>query len=184
MFFPADVITGTKALEDNWRVILEEYQELSPSQLEPWPERNIYEGKWDVFGLHAFGTIIPRNCQLCPKTAELLLSIPDVVTAGYSLLGAKSRIIPHVGYTSSVLRVHLGLIVPPHCSVSVGEESRTWTEGRCLVFDDTAIHWATNDSDQDRIVFLLDIKKLGAKYEPPQSKEVEEATSRLLSEGK
>ena len=180
--FSKDVIPGTEILEEHWITILNEFKELSPSLLEPWPETNLYNGTWKVFGLHAFGSLITRNCHMCPETTRFLERIPNVVTAGYSILGARSQIIPHVGYTSSVLRVHLGLIVPPGCSISVGEETREWEEGKCMVFDDTAIHSARNNSDQDRIVFLLDVQKPGMTFVPTHSQEVEEARARLMKE--
>ena len=39
----------------------------------------------------------------------------------------------------------------------VGTETRAWQEGRCLVFDDSWEHEATNPSDRSRSVLLVDI---------------------------
>ena len=51
-----------------------------------------------------------------------------VTTAGFSRLAPGTHIKPHVGYTSEVLRCHLGLIVPPDCALRVGSETRRWEE--------------------------------------------------------
>jgi hypothetical protein len=55
-----------------------------------------------------------------------------------------------------VLRCHLGLSVPPDCWLHVGDFKKTWENGKTLVFDDTYIHSAVNNSDQPRVILLLD----------------------------
>jgi aspartyl/asparaginyl beta-hydroxylase (cupin superfamily) len=39
----------------------------------------------------------------------------------------------------------------------VGEETRRWEEGRCLVFDDYFDHEAWNHTDGDRLVLIVDL---------------------------
>lgn len=89
--------------------------------------------------------------------------MPGLTTAGFSRLAPGTHIQPHVGYTSAVLRCHLGLVVPDEgCALRVGEDTRTWAEGRCVVFDDTVEHEAWNRSGSDRIVLLVDFLRPGA----------------------
>jgi beta-hydroxylase len=40
----------------------------------------------------------------------------------------------------------------------VGSETKTWQEGKCIVFDDTTEHEAWNKGDKTRVVLLLDFK--------------------------
>jgi ornithine lipid ester-linked acyl 2-hydroxylase len=159
MFFDTSVFDFVADLEANWLSIREELDRLHRSSFQPWPERFLYEGSWNVFGLFAMEHRLTRNCDLCPKTTRIVERIPGLTTAGFSWLEPKTRIAPHTGYTNSVLRCHLGLYVPEFCGIRVGNVTRTWVPGRCMIFDDTLEHEAWNESDQVRVVLLLDFRK-------------------------
>jgi len=159
MFYPADQFPFITMLEQNWSAIRDEYNHLAATDFMAWPERHLYNKGWEVFGLYAFGRRIDKNCQLCPETAKVVESIPGMVTAGFSQMAPGTHIAPHVGYTSAVLRCHLGIIVPEGCALRVGPETRTWQEGRCLIFDGTVEHEAWNRSESHRTVLLLDVKR-------------------------
>jgi aspartyl/asparaginyl beta-hydroxylase (cupin superfamily) len=75
----------------------------------------------------------------------------------FSLLKAGARIEPHTGMFNTRLVCHLPLIVPPKCSFRVGNEVREWREGKLFIFDDTIEHEAWNDSDELRVVLILDL---------------------------
>ena len=75
----------------------------------------------------------------------------------FSLLAPHTRIPPHTGVANTRLVCHLPLIVPPGCGFRVGETIREWREGEAFVFDDTIEHEAWNDSDQLRVVLILDL---------------------------
>jgi aspartyl/asparaginyl beta-hydroxylase (cupin superfamily) len=75
----------------------------------------------------------------------------------FSLLRAGARIPPHTGTHNARLICHLPLLVPRDCGFRVGNEVRTWEEGKLLIFDDTIEHEAWNNSDQDRVVLIFDI---------------------------
>jgi beta-hydroxylase len=165
----------TQALEANWQSVRGELDRLSKDNFMAWPDRFLYGqpdrqrygSGWDVFGLYAFGQKIKRNCALCPQTSRLVEEIPGLTTAGFSWLEPGTHIKPHVGYASNVLRCHLGLIVPGDCALRVGPETRTWQEGRCMVFDDTTEHEAWNRSDRSRVVLIIDFTRPGAAFAPP-----------------
>mmetsp|Transcript_1875 Transcript_1875/g.2418 ORF Transcript_1875/g.2418 Transcript_1875/m.2418 type:complete len:274 (+) Transcript_1875:40-861(+) len=177
----------TKDLEENWQTIRNEFLAVNSALIHPWPEHNLYkqqgeEGKgWDVFGLYAFGKKHYRNSKLCPVTCKIVESIPGMSTAAFSILNPHSKIIPHVGYygySDVVLRCHLGLIVPPHpelCYLRVGQYRQSWEEGKTMVFDDTFIHSAINNTDMTRVVLLLDFSA-GPKPEQEGNQPEEELT--------
>lgn len=71
------------------------------------------------------------------------------------MLAPRTHIRRHCGPTNARLRLHLGLVVPDGCSIRVGDEVRTWVEGRCLLFDDSFEHEVRNDTDRARVVLLL-----------------------------
>ena len=168
-------------LESNWKDILEELDNLLYNEVESnisyfqeWHETDIYEGRWDVFGLYWDGKKNTENCELCPKTTAVIESIPGMVNAGFSALAPETHIKPHVGYTDEVLRCHLGLITPKPlpdydrrsspmlssgaCCLRVGEEIYQWKEGKAFVFNDTIEHEALNWGDRTRFILLIDFK--------------------------
>lgn len=150
----------TEVLQRNAPLIREELgRVLAVNRFEPYPEPELYDGAWDVFGFYWFGEKIPGNCARCPHTAGVIEQVPNLVTAGYSRLAAGAVIKAHVGFTSEVLRCHLGLITPASCAIRVGGEIRHWRENECLIFDDTVEHEAWNRSGTDRVVLLLDFLK-------------------------
>jgi aspartate beta-hydroxylase len=118
---------------------------------------------WSTFHFFRHGERIEENCRRCPETAAMLESLDQMRVPGYapeamfSVLKPHTRIQAHFGSVNGRLIVHLPLIVPPDCgALRVAGEERGWTEGRCLVFDDSFEHEAWNDSDQTRIVLIFD----------------------------
>ena len=59
------------------------------------------------------------------------------------------------------LRYHLGLITPndDRCFIEVNGEGYSWRDGEGVLFDETYIHWAQNNSDVNRIILLCDIER-------------------------
>ena len=146
-------------LEANWQVIHRELTALSKDNLMPWIEKEFYNYGWDVFGLYVTEKKLEENCRLCPETTRLIESIPGMTSAGFSILQPGAHILPHVGYSSDVLRCHLGLSVPEDCALRVGTETRGWADGKCMVFDDTVEHEAWNRGGRQRAILLIDFKK-------------------------
>ncbi|MBG0742689.1 MAG: aspartyl/asparaginyl beta-hydroxylase domain-containing protein [Cylindrospermopsis raciborskii KL1] len=157
MFFHTKDFDFVSTLENGWTDVRAELVRLQPKNFIDWPEKNIYNHGWEVFGLYAFGQRIEENCKLCPKTVQLIEKIPGLLTAGFSSLAPGTYIGPHFGATNAVLRCHLGVVVPDsNCGIRVDKETKNWQEGKCLIFDDTYEHEAWNRSDITRIVLLID----------------------------
>jgi len=110
--------------------------------------------RWSIYDLHQ-----PAAASTCPKTVDLLQrwfrsELGEPVTAQFSALRAGAHIPPHCGVSNVFLTAHLGLIVPQGCLIRVGNEKRSWSEGRGFVFDDSFEHEVWNESDSRRIVFI------------------------------
>jgi ornithine lipid ester-linked acyl 2-hydroxylase len=157
-FYEAAEFDFALHLEANWEKIREELAALKGEHFIDWSERYLYKEGWQTFGLYAFGVKIDKNCRLCPETTKLVENIPGLVTAGFSALAPGTHIAPHTGYPDGVLRCHLGLVIPENCAIRVSDTTRSWQEGKCLVFDDTLEHEAWNKSDRTRVILLLDFK--------------------------
>jgi len=133
------------------------FQDISKDQ-----ENITRDDKWKSFFLYGYGYRMDRNCKLCPETARIVESIPGMFTAFFSVLAPGKHIPRHRGPYKGVLRCHLALMVPEpkeQCRIQVGEETRHWEAGRCLVFDDTYKHQVWNDTDGIRVVLFLDIMR-------------------------
>jgi beta-hydroxylase len=117
---------------------------------------------WKVLILVGYGVRHETNLARFPRTAALLEKIPGLTTAMFSILRERKHIPPHVGPYKGVLRYHLALKVPVDpedpdaCRIRVGDETRTWTEGKSLVFDDTHEHEVWKDTDGTRAILFVD----------------------------
>jgi len=118
---------------------------------------------WGAYYLWKYGAPVADALARCPATAAALAALPKAdlpgraPTAFFSLLRPGTHIPPHTGVSNARAIVHLPLIVPPRCSLRVGGEVRSWTEGEALVFDDTIEHEAWNDSSKLRAVLIFDV---------------------------
>ncbi|MBL8899963.1 MAG: aspartyl/asparaginyl beta-hydroxylase domain-containing protein [Planctomycetes bacterium] len=149
-------------LEAAWRDVREECDALSLEELRSWPEDGAVSGAWGVYAFCLAEEWIEEHERRCPRTAALLRSIDGLYTAGFSLLGPRSRLPLHFGESQGVLRCHLALRVPEGCGLRVGLETMLWEEGRSFVFDDAVLHTAWNQSEQPKAILLLD-------FAPPSS---------------
>jgi aspartyl/asparaginyl beta-hydroxylase (cupin superfamily) len=121
----------------------------------------IHRGTWKQGHLFKDGQWQDEVCEHFPVTTSILKEIPEVTTLGpgvimISRLTPGTHITPHCGPTNAVLRIHLPIKVPPGAAIRVGEEWLEWSEGKCLVFDDSYEHEVRHDGDTDRIVLILD----------------------------
>jgi len=73
----------------------------------------------------------------------------------FSALNPGSHIPPHTGPMNGIIRGHLALVAPEGCYIRVGNDQRTWQEGKVLVFDDSFEHEVWNHSRGVRIVLFM-----------------------------
>lgn len=108
---------------------------------------------WSAFFLCKDGVVVEENAAQCPKTMAALERLPVPRVKGrdpmalFSVLEPGTRIAPHHGLFNSRLTCHLPLVVPPGCSLRVGNETREWRRGEAWVFDDTIEHESRNPSN-------------------------------------
>lgn len=118
----------------------------------------IADGGWQSFFLHGYGYRVPENCARAPATAALVDSVPGLNSALFSILAPGCHIPRHKGVTKGILTCHLGLRVPraaDRCRMRVGQRTVSWREGECIVFDDSQHHEVWNDTDETRVVLLI-----------------------------
>ncbi|MBV8945307.1 MAG: aspartyl/asparaginyl beta-hydroxylase domain-containing protein, partial [Solirubrobacterales bacterium] len=149
-------------LETHFEEIREEITALGETQFQRESERIGRTGDWDVAFLYERGRRHDEVCVACPVTTHGIETYPTIRTmAGLiyvSRLRAETHVAAHRGPTNLRVRCHLAVKVPDgDCALRVGEETRRWEEGKCLVFDDYFEHEAWNHSAADRIVLIVDL---------------------------
>jgi aspartyl/asparaginyl beta-hydroxylase (cupin superfamily) len=158
----ADIAAEFEALLRDRSARAEPYVQYSDdAPVRQWAALN-HSLDWTAFHLTRGSRIIHENADRCPKTMAVLAQIDQPQITGrspnamFSLLKPRTRIPPHTGIANTRLVCHLPLVVPPDCWFRVGAERREWRVGEAFVFDDTIEHEAANDSDQPRVVFIID----------------------------
>jgi len=130
--------------------------------LRQWKELN-KNPKWTAIHLLQNGVRVEANARHCPRTMAAVAELPQPQVPGaspnamFSLLAPRTRIPPHTGVANTRLVCHLPLIVPPNCGFRCGATTREWRIGESFVFDDTIEHEAWNDSDELRVVLIVDL---------------------------
>jgi len=144
----------------------------------------LHVGNWDWHSYVLSGTVQPKFQQACPQTVALLGEMEEQLFFGpsqsqehnpfgfafFSTLHGKSLIKPHTGPMNLRLRIHLPLIVPSDvkpdafsknpvtkCGIRVGDQIRSWKEGKAVVLDDSYEHEVWNETKDVRVVLLVDI---------------------------
>lgn len=159
-----------KMLEDNWQDIRSELDEVLknrdaiPSFIEVSEDQRkiAADTRWQTFLLFGFGERMETNCQFAPKTAELLSRVPNLQTAFFSILGPNYHVPAHRGVSRTIMRSHIGLIVPKdreNCTIRIEDQIIAWEEGKGFVFDDTYDHEVWNNTEEDRVVLLYDFTR-------------------------
>ncbi|HEU0134736.1 MAG TPA: aspartyl/asparaginyl beta-hydroxylase domain-containing protein [Allosphingosinicella sp.] len=157
-------------LEARWPEIREEVDALLAREegipplaaISPDHRRIAPPGKWRSFFLWGYGYRNAENCARCPKTAAAVAAIPGLNSAFFSILAPGAHIPRHRGVTKAILTAHLGLIVPKRreaCRMQVDRQILRWDEGRTLVFDDTYHHEVWNDTDEHRVILLIQFRR-------------------------
>lgn len=119
-------------------------------------------GNWRVLFLHHWGAggALP-NAELCPRTVELIESVPGVLQAFLSILEPGKSVPAHRGPTLGTLRYHTALHVPETNppTIRVKDRKYTWRVGESLLFDDSLEHEVYNESDDVRVVLIVDVMR-------------------------
>lgn len=176
-FYEREDFAWIEDLEARTADIRAELQALNPSSdsFRPYVERNstlpeLNQGKnvdsmnWSACYLWRDGNMVDEVAKRCPITMQAMSTVPlckvpqQMPSVLFSQLLPGAIIEPHHGAINSRLICHLPLIVPPNCgALKVGDQQRTWEEGKVMIFDDSVRHEAWNTSDALRVVLIFDI---------------------------
>lgn len=155
-------------LRANWQKVREEARRLRELQQIKAAEgyndvgfNSFFRRGWKRFYLKWYDDAHPSAAELCPETTALLRDIPSIKAAMFTELPPGSELRPHRDPYAGSMRLHLGLETPNDdaCFISVDGQRYSWRDGHWTMFDETYIHWARNDSDQNRIILFCDVER-------------------------
>ncbi len=167
-YIEVDKFKELNVLKENWQTIRDEALALDEAakiqasdRLDDVGFQSLFRTGWKRFYLKWYGTSLPSANKMCPKTVELLQSIPSVRGGMFALLPPEGRLGGHRDPYAGSLRYHLGLRTPnsEDCYIKVDGEKYFWKDGEAVIFDETFIHSAENKTDVNRIILFLDIKR-------------------------
>ncbi|XP_049489313.1 aspartyl/asparaginyl beta-hydroxylase isoform X5 [Neofelis nebulosa] len=155
-----------KSLERNWKLIRDEglaVMDKAKGLFLPEDENLREKGDWSQFTLWQQGRKNENACKGAPKTCSLLDKFPETTGCRrgqikYSVMHPGTHVWPHTGPTNCRLRMHLGLVIPKEgCKIRCANESKTWEEGKVLIFDDSFEHEVWQDAASFRLIFIVDV---------------------------
>jgi beta-hydroxylase len=153
-------------LEENWEVVREEALELYRNGYiaikDDLPASSFYrDDRWTSFYLKIYDNEIPSAYELAPRTMELLDQMPSMRIALFACLNPGKKLRAHHDPFAYTLRYSLGLSTPnsDQCGLKVDGEDYKWHDGDSIIFDETFLHSAYNNSDTPRIILMTDIDR-------------------------
>ena len=161
-------IPDLKILRDHWQVLREEAVALfEQGNIRPADGTNdlafnsFFRKGWTRFYLKWYANYLPSALKFAPKTVEILRQTKSVKAAMFVVLAPHSELGPHRDPFAGSLRYHLGLVTPNSdaCRIYVDGNMYSWRDGQDVLFDETYIHWAHNDTDQHRIILFADVER-------------------------
>jgi beta-hydroxylase len=155
-------------LRDNWTTIRDEAVSLmDEGHIRAATGHNdlgfnsFFKNGWKRFYVKWYGAAMPSAIAACPKTVALVDSLPNVNAAMFALLPPGGKLNRHRDPFAGSLRYHLGLVTPnsDRCRIYVDGQPYAWRDGEDLLFDETFIHSAENETDVTRIILFCDVER-------------------------
>ncbi|MFK4098788.1 aspartyl/asparaginyl beta-hydroxylase domain-containing protein [Streptomyces sp. NPDC019531] len=119
---------------------------------------------WQALHLYRGGNLVEESAGAVPTAYKVLKEfavdtekICPLLECHFSTLLPAAAIAPHCDLWNFSINLHLAVDIPEGCSITVAGETRSWEEGKCLLFDYSFEHEARNDGDRPRTCLLIDL---------------------------
>lgn len=139
-----------------WAVHREEFSDYEHylSRQEDWQALYLYRG----------GGLVEESADIAPTAYKVLKELAvdtDIICplleCHFSTLMSRAVIAPHCDLWNFSINLHLAVDIPDGCSITVAGETRSWEEGKCLLFDYSFEHEARNTGERPRTCLLVDL---------------------------
>lgn len=186
-FINVDRFQEFRPLQENWAIIRQELSHVGrwvkwgSDDADVTGHCRFLSGEWTVFPAYVraglrwdplldlgsrdrfwWDLVLSQLPDTFPQTTAILRQIPRVNWAAFSRLGARSKLAPHSHANPESLIYHLGIVIPSNglSGLAVDGHSHTWQkEGDAVVFDDTYVHSAWNDSESERVILYMNFAR-------------------------
>jgi len=167
-FLDARTISDLQYLQENWETIRDEVISLAKEGgiknakgVQDVGFNSFFRTGWTRFYLKWYDDYMPSAIQKCPKTIEILKKTLSINAAMFASLPPGAVLRPHRDPYAGSLRYHLGLITPnsDNCYIKVDDKRSAWKDGEHILFDETFLHEAHNETDQQRIILFADVHR-------------------------
>ena len=157
-----------KPLRDNWQTIRDEalalFEEGEIKRSESFDDlafNSFFKKGWTRYYLKWYEDFYPSAIESCPRTVELLRQVPSLNAAMFTVLPPGSELVRHRDPYAGSLRYHLGLVTPNDdaCRIYIDGTPYSWRDGEDIMFDETYIHRAMNETDQHRLILFCDVAR-------------------------
>jgi aspartate beta-hydroxylase/beta-hydroxylase len=164
---PYVLFPEVRKLEDRYDQVKAEVDELVARRklprygdIDPIRAAEVSEG-WRLYYAYMLGVPNPEATRDVPTILSFAERTPRVVNAMIAILDPGVTLKAHEGPYAGILRYHLALKVPQNNPprLRVDGEYYTWKERESILIDDTFEHEVYNDSDDQRILVIIDIRR-------------------------
>lgn len=159
----AEIIRDLPAIQAEADTILLNRKAVPPFRdFAPGHERIVSEDDWRSFFFWGYGYPVPENLVRCPRTAQAVSKVPGLVSAIYSVVAPGAHIGRHRGVSKAIMTAHIGLRVPKEaekCRMDVDGHEVVWRVGEAAVLDDTYPHEVWNETDETRVLLLIQFQR-------------------------
>lgn len=170
---PTEEFPELQKVQDNWETIRDEvvaikeqgyFDKVTDQNNDSYYDigfRTFYKYGWSKFYINWYGETHESAKRLCPKTVEILKDIKCVNGAMFSILPVGSKLTRHLDPVACSFRYHLGLKTPndDRCFINVDGTTYSWRDGDDFIFDETYLHYANNNAEDERIILMCDIDR-------------------------
>ncbi len=167
-YLPVDSVPELQLLRDNWEAIRDEGLALQGAgnikrseQLDDIGFNSFFKTGWTRFYLKWYKKSFPSAQEHCPQTLALVNRCPSIKAAMFVVLPPDAKLVKHRDPYAGSLRYHLGLQTPndKRCFLDVDGQQYYWRDGEAVLFDETYIHYAHNQSEENRLILFCDIER-------------------------
>lgn len=171
-------------IDENWIKTLEANHQVIKSELINYLNKTGYNdlksfysdysnnNGWLTIPLIFFTINNSELLNFFPETKKILKSIPELITAEFSILKSNTLIQAHEGYSKEIMRTHLGLKIPNgDLALKCMNHQMQWKEGKTFSFNDGYLHEAWNNTTEDRWVLMIDTPIPNSNYTARQISE-------------
>lgn len=162
-----ELLPFVRALEEAHGAIKEEHENAWQARRRAFSDYKHYKGvqeDWQALYLYRDGALVPGSEAVAPTAHRVLAEhavrpgiICDLLESHFSTLLPGARIAPHCDLWNFSINLHLAIDIPRGAAIKVAGETRTWEQGKTLLFDYSFEHEAWNDGDRTRTCLLVDL---------------------------